>query len=101
MDISFNYKSQPVGGKINNYLLEKSRVIHQSPGEQNFHIFIFVAWHESQRIEKLDLKPEVNKYELLLDGGVDFIPGMNDLERWDEVIDALRIMNFSSEEIQN
>ena len=42
MDISFNYKSQPVGGKINNYLLEKSRVIHQSPGERNVHIFILL-----------------------------------------------------------
>ena len=37
-------------------------------------------------LKKLDLKPEVNKYELLLDGGVEFIPGMNDSERWDEVI---------------
>jgi len=102
MDISFNYKSQPVGGKINNYLLEKSRVIYQSPGERNFHIFYFLLHGMSrEELKKLDLKPEVNKYELLLDGGVEFIPGMNDSERWEEVIDALRIMNFSSEEIQN
>ena len=80
-------KSQPVGGKINNYLLEKSRVIHQSPGERNFHIFYFLLHGMSrEELKKLDLKPEVNKYELLLDGGVEFIPGMNDSERWDEVI---------------
>ena len=79
--------SQPVGGKINNYLLEKSRVIHQSPGERNFHIFYFLLHGMSrEELKKLDLKPEVNKYELLLDGGVEFIHGMNDSERWDEVI---------------
>lgn len=39
IDISFNKKGTIEGANIEQYLLEKSRIVAQNPGERNYHIF--------------------------------------------------------------
>lgn len=43
MDIEFDFKHDPVGGIITNFLLEKSRIVQQQEGERSFHCFYQVS----------------------------------------------------------
>ncbi|XP_014639084.1 PREDICTED: myosin-IIIa isoform X2 [Ceratotherium simum simum] len=42
LEMKFTSSGAVVGAQISEYLLEKSRVIHQASGEKNFHIFYYI-----------------------------------------------------------
>ncbi len=55
-----------MGGVILNYLLEKSRVVHQSTGERNFHIFYqLVRGADAALLDELQLSGSVDDYHYL------------------------------------
>ena len=54
----------PIGGHINNYLLEKSRVVQQQAGDRNFHAFYLLLLGASeQELSKLHLTKNMAQYK--------------------------------------
>jgi myosin-7 len=57
IDIFFNKQGTIEGANIQQYLLEKSRIVHQNANERNYHIFYcMLAGLSSDHKAKLDLK---------------------------------------------
>ncbi|XP_066139417.1 unconventional myosin IC [Euwallacea fornicatus] len=98
MDVQFNYEGNPVGGIILNYLLEKSRVIRQAPGERNFHIFYqLLNGADEDTISRLSLMRNSSAYSYLSNGKSSDVT-INDKADFVEVKKALTTLEFSQEE---
>ncbi|CAA9999891.1 unnamed protein product [Nesidiocoris tenuis] len=102
MDIEFNSLGDPVGGNILNYLLEKSRVVGQNPGERNFHIFYqLLEGGEPELMEALHLTRKIDYYNYISKAGKDSkvgADGLNDARHLKEVCNAMTILGLSARE---
>uniref|UniRef100_A0A8C5DWR4 Unconventional myosin-Ic-like n=1 Tax=Gouania willdenowi TaxID=441366 RepID=A0A8C5DWR4_GOUWI len=102
MDVQFDFKGVPVGGHILNYLLEKSRVVHQNHGERNFHIFYqLLEGGDDDLLKSLELERNPQNYNYLVKGNCPRISSINDKNSWKTVMNALLVIGFVEEEVQN
>ncbi|XP_044286459.1 unconventional myosin-Ic [Varanus komodoensis] len=102
MDVQFDYKGAPIGGHILNYLLEKSRVVHQNHGERNFHIFYqLLEGAEDDLLRRLGLEKSPHQYHFLVKGQCAKVSSISDKSDWKVVRKALSVINFRDEEVED
>lgn len=87
------------GGKIDQYLLEKSRIVVQAQEERNYHIFycMLVGLGKEEK-SKLELQ-DASSYFYLTQGGCTECEGRDDREEYSHIMDAMRVLSFSQHEI--
>ncbi|KAL6052487.1 unconventional myosin-Ia [Balamuthia mandrillaris] len=97
-EIQFNYGGDPTGGRITNYLLEKSRVVFQAQNERNFHIFyqLIAGASASQRQEMQLGDPSTFNY--LNQSGCFVVDGMNDAAEFRATKHAMDVIGLAEEE---
>lgn len=101
MDIEFDHTAAPVGGHINNYLLEKSRVVHQATGERNFHIFYqLLQSGDPKLLSELELVANPQSYFYLAQGECTRVATIDDHKDFVTVKKALAVLGFSDNEVR-
>ncbi|XP_030217397.1 unconventional myosin-Ic isoform X2 [Gadus morhua] len=101
MDIQFDFRGVPVGAHILNYLLEKSRVVHQNHGERNYHVFYqLLEGGTEEQLLHLHLDRNPQKYLYLVKGNCPRVSSMNDKNGWKALVKALSVIGFTEGEVQ-
>uniref|UniRef100_A0A1A9UX91 Myosin motor domain-containing protein n=1 Tax=Glossina austeni TaxID=7395 RepID=A0A1A9UX91_GLOAU len=97
MDIEFNFKGDPVGGIITNYLLEKSRVVQQQAGERNFHCFYqLLRGAADSELGQYDLIRDPSKYYYMNQGSMDILTEKADFKGANS---AFKTLGFATDEV--
>lgn len=99
MDVNFDYKFDPIGGQIQHYLLEKSRVVKQQIGERNFHVFYQLLSSNEENLQNFGLDLSAEDYYYINQGNCCQLEKINDKLNYELVLEAFHIVGFTENEI--
>uniref|UniRef100_A0A671TS82 Myosin X, like 1 n=1 Tax=Sparus aurata TaxID=8175 RepID=A0A671TS82_SPAAU len=91
------------GGCVFDYLLEKNRVVRQNPGERNYHIFyaLLAGAKKEQKSENLSFLDPAESFHYLSQSGCLKDKSLNDKELFNSVMEALKVLEFTEDEIRD
>ncbi|XP_043357746.1 unconventional myosin-Ie-like [Dermochelys coriacea] len=97
-EIQFSRGGEPDGGKISNFLLEKSRVVSQNPGERSFHVYYQLLEGASPE-QRENLGITSPDYYYYLNQSASYkVDDMNDRQEFHETLTAMEVVGLSGEE---
>ncbi|XP_023277674.1 unconventional myosin-VIIa-like [Seriola lalandi dorsalis] len=100
LEIFFNKDGVIEGARVQQYLLEKSRVCHQALEERNYHIFhCMLAGITAEEKKTLKLR-DAKEYKFLTKGNCIVCDGRDDAKDYSRIRSAMRILTFSENQCQ-
>uniref|UniRef100_A0A665TIV3 Myosin VIIAa n=1 Tax=Echeneis naucrates TaxID=173247 RepID=A0A665TIV3_ECHNA len=98
IDIHFNKRGAIEGAKIEQYLLEKSRVCRQAYDERNYHIFYcMLKGMTAEEKKKLGLS-KATDYTYLTIGNCTLCDGRDDMKEYSNIRSAMKVLMFTDKE---
>ncbi|GFO48953.1 myosin-viia [Plakobranchus ocellatus] len=99
IDIHFNEKGVIEGARIEQYLLEKSRIVSQMHDERNYHIFYcMLAGMTADDKAKLELQ-DATFYQYLIQGGSIECEGRDDKKDFADIRSAMKVLMFKDSDL--
>ncbi|KAJ8117286.1 hypothetical protein OPT61_g1498 [Boeremia exigua] len=101
LEIHFNAQGEPVGANINNYLLEKSRVVGQITNERNFHIFYQFAKAASPQYREIFGLQQPQSYLYTSRSKCYDVPNIDDHAEFQDTLNAMKVIGLQQAEQDN
>ncbi|KAF2084035.1 hypothetical protein K490DRAFT_59985 [Saccharata proteae CBS 121410] len=98
LQIHFNAQGEPVGANINNYLLEKSRVVGQITNERNFHIFYQFTKSAPQNYREMFGIQQPQSYVYTSKAKCFDVDGVDDHAEFADTMNAMKVIGLSQGE---